>query len=215
MRDYVTHTKDPTDLSGSMYPALHRRHVPPGAAGLTATPPPWAQALRRRWRHERRVRECRVDRAVGRSRGAVPARCRSVRVRGVSAAKRRSLPSRRATPVGVRGAGARPHDRRDRALRRQRVREGGVRERATRRSRRETSRTAKQAFLEASRADPHAPCAALLARRRCSSASGDVAGAQQQYKAALAVKPDDVTAIGAYAHVARHERATSPKPTRF
>jgi Tfp pilus assembly protein PilF len=57
---------------------------------------------------------------------------------------------------------------------------------------------AKQAFLEASRADASAP-APLTALGNVQEHMGDTSGALQQYKAALAVKSDDVTAIGAYA----------------
>jgi len=56
---------------------------------------------------------------------------------------------------------------------------------------------AKQAFTEASRADPHAP-APLYSLGTVLEHQGDTAGAQQQYKAAIAVKPDDTTSIGAY-----------------
>jgi Tfp pilus assembly protein PilF len=57
---------------------------------------------------------------------------------------------------------------------------------------------AKQAFTDASHADPHAP-APLYSLGTVLEHQGDTGGAQQQYKAALAVKPDDTTAIGAYA----------------
>jgi Tfp pilus assembly protein PilF len=57
---------------------------------------------------------------------------------------------------------------------------------------------AKQAFTDASRADSQSP-APLTAIGDVLQHMGDTAGALQQYKAALAVKPDDPTAIGAYA----------------
>jgi len=57
---------------------------------------------------------------------------------------------------------------------------------------------AKQAFTEASRSDPRAP-APLYSLGTVLDHQGDSGGAQQQYKAAIAVKPDDVTSIGAYA----------------
>ena len=57
---------------------------------------------------------------------------------------------------------------------------------------------AKQAFTEASRSDPRSP-APLYALGTILEHQGDIGGAQQQYKAAMAVKPDDTTSIGAYA----------------
>ena len=56
---------------------------------------------------------------------------------------------------------------------------------------------AKQAFTEATHADPQA-MAPLYSLGTVLEHLGDSAGAQQQYKAAMAVKPDEVTAIGAY-----------------
>jgi Tfp pilus assembly protein PilF len=56
---------------------------------------------------------------------------------------------------------------------------------------------AKSAFTEASRTDPRAP-APLYGLGTVLEHQGDVGAAQQQYKAAMAVKPDDTTAIGAY-----------------
>ena len=57
---------------------------------------------------------------------------------------------------------------------------------------------AKQAFTDASHADPRSP-APLYSLGTVLEHMGDVSGAQVQYKAAIAVKPDDPTAIGAYA----------------
>ncbi len=58
--------------------------------------------------------------------------------------------------------------------------------------------SAKQAFLDASHADPRNP-APLYSLGTVLEHLGDVTGAQSQYKAAIAVKPDDPAAIGAYA----------------
>jgi Tfp pilus assembly protein PilF len=58
--------------------------------------------------------------------------------------------------------------------------------------------TAKQAFTEASHSDSRSP-APLYSLGTVLECLGDVGGAQAQYKAAVAVKPDDPTAIGAYA----------------
>jgi Tfp pilus assembly protein PilF len=58
--------------------------------------------------------------------------------------------------------------------------------------------SAKQAFTEASRSDPRAP-APLYALGTILEHQGNIGGAQQEYKAAMALKPDDTTSIGAYA----------------
>ena len=57
---------------------------------------------------------------------------------------------------------------------------------------------AKQAFTEASNVDPRA-MAPLYSLGTVLEHLGDANGAQQQYKAAMAVKPDDTAPIGAYA----------------
>ena len=57
---------------------------------------------------------------------------------------------------------------------------------------------AKQAFSEAGRLDSTAP-APLYSLGTVLEHMGDISGALQQYKAAVSVKPDDPTAIGAYA----------------
>jgi Tfp pilus assembly protein PilF len=57
---------------------------------------------------------------------------------------------------------------------------------------------AKAGFTEASHADSRSP-APLYSIGMVLERQGDLAGAQQQYKAAIAVRPDDPIAIGAYA----------------
>ncbi len=68
--------------------------------------------------------------------------------------------------------------------------------------------SAKAAFLEASRSDGTS-AAPLTALGNVLEHSGDTSGALQQYKAALAVKSDDVAAIGAYAMCLANSGQTS------